>query len=124
MGYASYQTYLKSDLWASIRSQVLKDDPDCYANCGRKATQVHHGKYTKKELEGRRLSFLYPVCGYCHWKSEFREKDNEKLSPKQATTKLKQTATRNARELPLINEYKTDRADRHNRFDYAVFNSD
>lgn len=89
MGFKDYKDYLKSELWASIRSKVLAANPNCFS-CGRKATQVHHGKYRKNDLEGRELRSLFAVCGGCHFKAEFRNLDKEKLNVTQATAKLKQ----------------------------------
>ena len=88
MGFRSYVDYLNSDLWKSIRAQVLAASQDCRV-CGRPAIQVHHVKYRKKDLEGRDLSFLWSVCAGCHRTAEFR-RDGEKLTPKQATLKMVQ----------------------------------
>lgn len=88
LGYSSYQIYLKSDLWSDIRAKQLEKEPNCMS-CGKKATQVHHTVYTHKVLDGRNDQGLHSVCGKCHFKSEFREGDREKLNPKQATVKLK-----------------------------------
>ena len=88
MGFKSYGHYLKSPLWFKIRDEVLRSKPDC-VRCGKPATQVHHGKYRKKDLEGRDLNFLYSVCARCHHWAEFRSSDNAKLTPKQATHKLR-----------------------------------
>lgn len=96
MGYPTYAHYLKSDLWYSIRDKALTLKPNCFV-CGKKATQVHHGKYRKKDLEGRDFAFLFSVCSGCHHRSEFRDADHEKLSPKQAMAKMRQLRTlRNA----------------------------
>lgn len=91
MGFKDYAAYLQSDLWKGIRAQVLNERPFC-EGCGKDATQVHHSAYRKKDLEGRDLRRLHSVCGGCHFRSEFRAGDHEKLHPKQATTKLKQIA--------------------------------
>jgi hypothetical protein len=92
MGFASYRDYLEGDLWASIRTAVLKERPCCFA-CGRPAIQVHHRCYNKKVLEGRDHGRLFSVCRSCHHRIEFRDRDHEKLNPRQATIKLNQMAT-------------------------------
>lgn len=94
MGFKDYAAYLKSDLWKGIRERVLAERPHC-EGCGKDANQVHHSAYRKKDLEGRDLRRLYSVCGGCHYRSEFRSRDHEKLNPKQATTKLAQIARTN-----------------------------
>lgn len=86
MGFSSYQAYLDSDLWKTIRDKVLVDDARCVC-CGVLATQVHHEKYRKKDLEGRCLSFLHPVCGRCHTVMEFD--DDEKMNVKQANKRMR-----------------------------------
>lgn len=95
MGFANYAAYQKSDLWKGIRARVLDERPFC-EGCGKDATQVHHSAYRKKDLEGRDLRRLHSVCGGCHFKSEFRKRDHEKMHPKQATAKLRQLARKNA----------------------------
>jgi hypothetical protein len=102
IGFKSYQNYLDSDLWKSIRNLFLKDNPYCYG-CGEKADTVHHSSYTKKNLIGVDFQFLYPVCNNCHHKSEFNGKI--KLFPKQATSKLKEI--RKTNNLPIVkNKFK------------------
>lgn len=94
MGFKDYAAYVESDLWKGIRERVLAERPFC-EGCGKDATQVHHSAYRKKDLEGRDIRRLHSVCGGCHYRCEFRRSDNEKLHPKQATTKLKQFASKN-----------------------------
>jgi hypothetical protein len=94
MGFDSYQEYLKSSLWASIRWRVLKANPDCYV-CERKANQVHHEAYRKIDLDGRCLDRLRSLCGRCHYRIEFRDRDKLKLNTKQAKTKMRQQRTLN-----------------------------
>lgn len=86
MGFSSYKAYLNSALWKTIRTKVLESNPFCFV-CNANAFQVHHAKYRKKDLEGRDLSFLYPVCQRCHSDGEFD--GDQKLSPKRATTKMR-----------------------------------
>jgi hypothetical protein len=101
MGFKNYAEYQKSELWQSIRARVLAANPFC-VGCGQDATQVHHSAYRKKDLEGRDLRRLFSACGGCHFKAEFRRRDHEKLHPKQATTKLKQLASANAKKRSAI----------------------
>lgn len=71
MGFDSYASYLKSDLWADIRERVLIRDKRTCRTCGRKATQVHHRKYSLKALKGKDLFHLSALCAGCHRGIEF-----------------------------------------------------
>ena len=64
LGFADYEEYLKSRLWKDIRDRVLEDNSRCH--CGVSANQVHHSKYTKKNLTGESIYFLHSVCENCH----------------------------------------------------------
>lgn len=87
IGFKSYPDYLASELWRQIRRDFLSDNPNCYA-CEGPATQVHHRKYSRPVLLGRRPRHLRAVCAECHRSAEFRSRDDEKLSTPQANTKL------------------------------------
>jgi hypothetical protein len=87
MGFASYQEYLRSNLWAKIRAKVLYRQPRCYG-CNEKATQVHHNSYERKDLDGTRTRHLRPVCDICHTVAEFRS-DGEKVTVLGAKRALK-----------------------------------
>ncbi len=98
MGFDSYDAYLKSDLWIGIRRKVLELSPICTVCERNPATQVHHRKYIRKVLDGRDMRWFYAVCGGCHFTAEFREHDGAKLTPNQASTKMKQMRHRYAEE--------------------------
>ncbi len=87
MGYTSYQQYLRSPLWKSIREKKIKGDPCCYG-CGRPAQQIHHSTYSLRVLIGEDSVGLWSVCKNCHFTIEFT-KDGYKRSPKEATDELK-----------------------------------
>ncbi len=71
IGFATYDDYLNSELWAGIRGVVLGTHPLC-AICGiTRATQVHHQSYKKTVMLGENLKPLVPVCDTCHRKIEF-----------------------------------------------------
>ena len=62
----SYNEYLASPEWASIRLEVLRlHDHEC-ACCGEKATQVHHRDYRPRVLRGEDMNALVLVCKRCH----------------------------------------------------------
>lgn len=92
MGFDSYADYLRSDLWASIRSRVLAPGTKCLV-CLDVATQAHHEAYRKCDLEGRDLRRIHPLCSGCHRRIEFRDRDGEKLNPAQARAKMRQAIT-------------------------------
>lgn len=65
LGFTSYQDYLDSELWQTIRRQVL--DRDLHrCRCRKAATQVHHSDYSVATLRGERLHRLVSVCRRCH----------------------------------------------------------
>src|SRR3990167_300812 len=88
MGFNSYDAYLKSFLWQRIRSEQLQLKPFCWA-CGGIATQIHHKKYFRRDLDGTRRRNLLSLCGNCHYGSEFRIKDGLKVSPAGANRVLR-----------------------------------
>lgn len=95
LGFDSYKTYLSSPLWHSIRAKVLVGGVKCYG-CPGKANQVHHGRYTRENLSGTSLRYLYPICRDCHERIEFergKKKSNSrhlrKRSPEEATKQLR-----------------------------------
>ncbi len=101
LGFRSYQDYLRSDLWASIRDHSMALSSVC-VGCHGKATQIHHGRYRRCDLDGTCMSMLFPVCGACHRYIEFGSRDGHKLSVEQATAKLKgMTAQPSANENPI-----------------------
>ena len=69
IGFASYEDYLQSDLWASIRLKVfqLKGRKCCV--CRDVATQVHHKCYDAATLTGHSIKSLLPICKSCHDKA-------------------------------------------------------
>lgn len=73
LGFASYRAYLQSELWASIRERVLNRDGMRCQCCGKKASQVHHHRYTREVLLGEAIDDLRSICGGCHRSSEIGE---------------------------------------------------
>ncbi len=86
LGFTSYDAYLQSPLWRTIRQHVLDTHRYCYA-CDRPAKQVHHARYTVANLSGQNYRHLLAVCGRCHHACEFGWW-GQKLSPSQSTWKL------------------------------------
>lgn len=108
LGFASYEEYLASPLWAAIRERKLAaEGRRCFA-CGKVATQVHHGDYREPTLAGPTAGItgrpeawtnwlaqaeLYAVCATDHeWAERFL---GEKLPPATATKRLKNRRRKN-----------------------------
>ena len=90
LGYVSYQGYLRSAMWAQIRRVVINGFTLCHF-CSRLASQVHHGEYTLRNLSGKSLRGLYPVCDACHEAGEYTT-NGRKLSPVDATRRMRMLA--------------------------------
>lgn len=67
LGFGSYQQYLASPLWQSIRQRVFEKKGRTCLSCGtNRATEVHHRQYDVATLRGETLKHLDPICGHCH----------------------------------------------------------
>ncbi len=66
LGFVSYEAYLRSALWRSIRARVLGK---CIC-CGRKGNTVHHASYDAATMRGERVDTLLCVCRGCHRQAE------------------------------------------------------
>ncbi len=58
--------YLKSDDWRRKRYVVLKRDNWTCRYCGKRATQVHHKRYAKKNIGKEPIKWLVAICKECH----------------------------------------------------------
>jgi 5-methylcytosine-specific restriction endonuclease McrA len=63
-----YREYLKTEAWQRKRYVVLKRDNWVCQNCGSKATQVHHKKYSKYNIGKEPIKWLVSLCKSCHEK--------------------------------------------------------
>jgi len=88
IGYFSYDAYLRSPLWSTIRLRVLNRDMFLCRCCGNRATQVHHNRYEVKVLKGESVEGLRSLCDKCHHRIEFE--GNEKRSLTAAATKCRE----------------------------------
>lgn len=68
LGFKTYRSYLKSDLWASIRERVFERADRRCERCKRskKRLQVHHRAYDPATLAGTSLDSLTVTCSHCH----------------------------------------------------------
>lgn len=71
MGYGTYQSYLESELWVSIRQRVLERDKNKCRLCDKPANIVHHAGYTLEQLQGKADHLLFSLCHGCHKRLEF-----------------------------------------------------
>lgn len=67
LGFRSYDAYIKSRLWWSIRQIVLERDGKCCQVCGTPSKIVHHIDYTKIVMLGQGDQHeLITLCEPCH----------------------------------------------------------
>lgn len=71
MGFESYDEYLRSELWNSIRFRLIRSKGFTCECCGKRASQVHHSMYRKENLTGQSLRGMKAVCRDCHRLIEF-----------------------------------------------------
>jgi hypothetical protein len=102
-GFRNYESYLKSDLWESIRDAKLARHPGCEC-CGGTATEVHHFSYYRDVILGMCDQKLVSVCHECHFDIEFT--DGKKNNLKQAQQKLV-SRLRSLGKKSRVNELKT-----------------
>lgn len=88
MGYKSYRAYMASELWATIRQQVLDRDQATCVVCKKPATQVHHKHYSIAALKGEWIKGMVSLCGGCHRMAEI-DKHGRKTTNKRANQRLK-----------------------------------
>lgn len=101
MGYTSYADYLRSAMWRSIRSEVLRRSSGVCEVCrSAPAREIHHRSYVLPVMKGKRLDLLVACCHDCHSGSEFTGR--EKNSPKEANRKMARSAWKKGIVLPGI----------------------
>lgn len=81
MGYASYDAYLNSALWKTIRAAALRKYGKHCGVCGRPTHLIHHKGYGRDTLEGRTLDHLIPLCDPCHKRVEFKQSGKKRTIP-------------------------------------------
>lgn len=73
LGFTTYNAYLLSPLWRSIRTRAMTRFRWRCRLCQDKATEVHHLDYLDSTMRGRNPGSLVPVCHGCHEWIEFGE---------------------------------------------------
>lgn len=107
LGFPSYDDYLQSDLWKSIRRGALKRTCGKCVRCGRPARVVHHKDYSRETMLGHRPDSLIPVCCSCHRKAE-RAPGGEKRTQVEANLILAQDVRKRPKKLKLKPESKPE----------------
>ena len=86
LSFRSYDAYLKSRLWWSIRQLILERDGKCCQVCSTPSKIVHHIDYTKTILLGQGDQHqLITLCRPCH---DFVEQDRNLVKKKNLLSKL------------------------------------
>lgn len=82
LGFGSYAAYLASDLWRRIKRLVFAAKGNqCWLCVFRSANQVHHCRYSRLDLLGKRLIGMFPLCDGCHVSIEFDENGRKRTVP-------------------------------------------
>lgn len=97
LGFASYDEYLKSELWHKIRVKVLLSDQLRCFGCNERATQVHHRRYDLPVLKGERITTddVVSICRECHNHIEINPTNGQKFPLHTANKRLKKLRKKN-----------------------------
>lgn len=103
MGFASYEEYLGSELWARIKAAGFETHGTTCLVCGNKANCLHHVHYEEPLLRGDTVRGLVPICRGCHQTVEFDE-DGAKRSIREAKVKLAEVGGERIRCLGVVDK--------------------
>jgi hypothetical protein len=95
LGFHSYQHYLNSPLWKSIRRRALSKCGSQCLLCGVRGTNVHHTEYSLATIRGKKINTLVVLCRTCHELAEFGT-GGKKLPLSEANARLGLLRTRAA----------------------------
>ncbi len=70
MGFDSYEEYLGSELWKSIRTAKAEAQPTCLL-CPSPTAEIHHLSYDLTTMTGGNSHRLVGLCASCHHHLEF-----------------------------------------------------
>lgn len=71
LGFATYGDYLKSSLWKRVRGEAFAANGGFCVLCAKPAGLIHHNRYRYRDLVGKSLQELHPVCYGCHDRIEY-----------------------------------------------------
>ena len=86
LGFNSYSEYLGSEMWAQVKQKVWREGAKCVV-CAGVATELHHRRYCKCDLEGLVTKHIVPICRDCHQRIEFL--GGQKIGPAQVRKREK-----------------------------------
>lgn len=86
LGFDNYAEYLKSEMWARVKQKVWREGAKCTV-CAGVATELHHRRYCKCDLEGLVTKHIVPICRDCHQRIEFF--GGQKIGPAQVRNREK-----------------------------------
>ena len=80
ISHLSYEQYLRSTLWRSIREWVIAAQEGKCSICDRAAEEVHHHEYSDETMWGKRSDELVGLCPRCHRLVEFDEQRTKRVN--------------------------------------------
>jgi hypothetical protein len=107
LGFKSYDAYLRSALWKSIRERAFVQHGCLCVKCRRSlATVIHHTEYSLVTLKGLCTDTLQPLCAPCHDDIHGRGHDGiDKFRPAKAP-KIREAGAPALRPLPSVKRPK------------------
>lgn len=100
LGFRSYREYLDSDLWNRIKRLVYKQKGSSCMLCGEPATELHHNRYHRNDLLGKKTKYISPICRNCHRRIEFD--GDEKVSVPSARREFRKARKNNLKRRPIL----------------------
>lgn len=79
LGFDTYTDYLASDMWKQVKAEAYSTYGNKCFLCLGKAWVVHHHKYTLKNLNGRSVKSLFPLCHACHEHIEIKPDGTKRM---------------------------------------------
>lgn len=85
LGFDDYESYLASNLWASIRKRIFARAGNTCECCGEgKPANIHHWSYSVATLQGEKPQHLEAVCRVCHEKFHAEARPTKKQLERRA----------------------------------------
>lgn len=78
--FGSYEDYLSSKLWQTIRERVIELKGKQCSLCPKRYECIHHHSYRRDVLSGKNIQPLFPLCHSCHEQIEFSDGHKRQMS--------------------------------------------
>lgn len=78
--FRSYEEYLSSKLWQTIRERVIELKGNQCSLCPKRYECIHHHSYRRDVLSGKNIQPLFPLCHACHEQIEFSDGHKRQMS--------------------------------------------